>query len=179
MPYELFHNYCPDVAERETRTVTLTAPQNGLPADAYGMLEMYCNEPGCDCRRVFFMVVAKRYREPLAYVAYGWESRKFYARWMRSDAPRDIEILQGPILNLASPQSKYAPALLRLIDQVLLSDPAYIERLKRHYQLFRDAVEGKSVGIADRRLHAAERKRVLAAKMREVQARRSQKRRAR
>ena len=52
---------------------------DGLPADAYGMLEMYCNEPGCDCRRVFFMVVAKRYREPLAYVAYGWESRKFYA----------------------------------------------------------------------------------------------------
>ena len=41
MPYELFHNYCPDLAERETRAVTLAAPHDGLPADAYGMLEMY------------------------------------------------------------------------------------------------------------------------------------------
>jgi len=54
MPFELFHNYFPEMAERETRSVVLTAPQNGLSAGNYGMLEMYCNEPGCDCRRVIF-----------------------------------------------------------------------------------------------------------------------------
>ena len=138
MPYELFYNFYPDLAERETRTLILPQPRGGLPADAYGLLEMYCNEPGCDCRRVFFMVVGERHEEPLAYVAYGWESREFYARWMHSDAPEDIAELQGPILNLASPQSKYAPALLRLIESVLLANPAYIERLKRHYRMVRE-----------------------------------------
>ncbi len=197
MPYELFYNFYPDLAERETRTLILPQPRGGLPADAYGLLEMYCNEPGCDCRRVFFMVVGERHEEPLAYVAYGWESREFYARWMHSDAPEDIAELQGPILNLASPQSKYAPALLRLIESVLLANPAYIERLKRHYRMVRDVVDGKapresaalqtdrhaagrpaahmSAPVLNLRLDAAERKRVLAAKMRELQERRSQK----
>jgi hypothetical protein len=89
--------------------------------------------------------------------------------------------LKGPILDFGSPQSKYAPLLLSLVEDVVLADPAYIERLKRHYQMVREAVDGKapraSAPPAGWRLDAAQRKRVLAAKMREVQARRSQKKR--
>jgi hypothetical protein len=195
MPYEYFGNFFPDLAQRETRTAILSEPTNGLPADSYAMLEMYCNEPGCDCRRVFLMVVSERHRKSLAYVAYGWESRAFYARWMGSNDPRDITELKGPILNLGSPQSKYAPALLSLIDQVVLADPAYIERLKRHYRMFRDVIDGRrprpsrsfssaddddsdacvSAQVLDRRPDAAERKRIWSAKTRELSERRSQK----
>jgi hypothetical protein len=50
--------------------------------------------------------------------------------------------LQGPVLNLSSPQSPLAPALLRLTKNLLLKDPAYLERIKRHYALFRQKIEG-------------------------------------
>jgi hypothetical protein len=179
MPFVDFHKFFPDLAERETRFATLPEGDEELPADTYAMVEMYCDEPGCDCRRVFFNVVSKRLRKPLAVVAYGWESRGFYARWLKG-APVDPDVLRGPILDIGSPQSRYAPMLLRLIDDVLLADPAYIERLKRHYQMVRDAVDRKTPQVSAPvgwRRNTAERKRVLAAKMREVQARRSQKKR--
>ena len=90
------------------------------------MFEMYCDEPGCDCRRVFFTVISERLK-PLAVVSYGWESLAFYARWLHG-TPADPKLLQGPILDPGSPQSKYAPALLSLIDEVVLADTAYVER---------------------------------------------------
>jgi hypothetical protein len=40
-----------DVAERETRVVTLLCPQAGLPAGGYTSVEFYYGDPGCDCRR--------------------------------------------------------------------------------------------------------------------------------
>lgn len=50
MSYESFHARFPEIAEKETRTLTtLNAP--GLPAGSFGLVEMYCNEPDCDCRR--------------------------------------------------------------------------------------------------------------------------------
>jgi hypothetical protein len=61
---------------------------------------------------------------------------------MGDDEPAVIDDLQGPVLNLASPQSKQAPAILELIRTVVLQDEAYIERVKRHYALFRERVDG-------------------------------------
>lgn len=69
----------------------------------------------------------------MAVIAYGWEDSAFYARWYRQNDPVIIHEMQGPILNLSSNQSELAPALLDLVRNTLLEDPAYIERLKRHY----------------------------------------------
>ena len=41
------------------------------------------------------------------------------AEWMGDDDPNVIADLQGPVLNLASPQSKQAPAILELIETVV------------------------------------------------------------
>ena len=72
-----FHDFYPELAEAETRHAILMEPTNGLPGDTYALVELYCNEPGCDCRRVMLMVVAKK-RGPLAVISYGWESLEFY-----------------------------------------------------------------------------------------------------
>lgn len=112
---------------------------------------MYCNEPGCDCRRVFFYVLFSRSDSPEAVVAYGWEPADFYAKWAREEHPEIIHQLKGPILNLTSPQSKRAPEILRLIEEVVLQDLDYV-RLKVHYQLFRrhiDRVEARKMEVAD------------------------------
>ena len=78
-----------------------------------------------------------------AVIAYGWESRDFYVRWMHEDDPLVIQDLQGPALNLASPQSPRASAILDLVSNVALRDEQYIERLKNHYRMFRETVDVK------------------------------------
>ena len=144
MPYAMFVQHFPEIAERETRTITLLqrSPSGLAPGD-YSLLEMFCDETGCDCRRVMFCVVSSRTKDVEAVVAYGWESRDFYVTWMGDDDPNVIDALQGPVLNLASPQSKQAPAILELIETVVLRDEAYIERVKRHYALFRERIGGR------------------------------------
>ena len=144
MPYAMFLQNFPEIAERETRTVTLLQKSpSGLEPGDYSLLEMFCDEPGCDCRRVMFCVVSSRTKDMEAVVAYGWESRDFYVKWMGDDDPNVIDELQGPVLNLASQQSTLAPAILELIETVVLQDEAYIERVKRHYALFRERIDGK------------------------------------
>jgi hypothetical protein len=145
MPYALFHDHCPAIAERETRTViVLDNSDLDLPPAEYAFLEMFCNEPRCDCRRVFFYVVSSISKNLEAVVTYGWESPSFYRQWLGHDDPHDIIELKGPSLNLGSPQSYYAPAILELFRNVLLPDRPYIERVISHYHMFREQVEVKS-----------------------------------
>ena len=158
MPYSAFQHAFPDIAKSETRTVTLLEPVEGLPPGEYAFLELYCNEPGCDCRRVFLYVISPSAKDALAVIAYGWESRNFYVGWMGDADPSSIDELTGPVLNLASPQSDLAPALLDLFRRLLLPDREYIDRIKRHYALFRrrrDALEKAKrphEGLGPRRL---------------------------
>jgi hypothetical protein len=57
MAFQMFHEMCPEVGLRETRSVTLPANSaDGLLSDDYAFLEMYWTEAGCDCRRVYFQV---------------------------------------------------------------------------------------------------------------------------
>ena len=140
MPYEPFYERFPEVAEKETRTITIFDHPE-LPAGEYGLIEAYCNEPDCDCRRVFFNVYSWQRREVVAVIAYGWESREYYAKWLRRDVPGIMRELQGPALNRASQQSDLAPALLAQV-KLVLQDRRYVARLKRHYRMFKATVDG-------------------------------------
>ena len=143
MPFELLHSRLPDLAKAETRTITVLEGNTSipLPPGDYGFLEMFCNEPGCDCRRVFFNVISSRTQDTVAVIAYGWESRHFYRNWFKQGTKEDIAMLQGPELNWGSPQSKHADAILQLFKDSLLPQTDYIERVKGHYKLFRATVE--------------------------------------
>ncbi len=135
----VYHDHFPELAERETRSVTVPAHSDvGLPPGEYGFLEMFCDEPGCDCRRVMFYVVSPGRKDELAVVAYGWESTDFYARWLKLDDPLMLAEMKGPVLNMGSPQSDLGPAILGLVRDVLLEDTAYVQRVKRHYKMFRE-----------------------------------------
>jgi hypothetical protein len=144
MPYVLFHDSFPEIAERETRTIIVLERPGPLPPGHYSLLDMYCDEPGCDCRRVMLSVFVTESKSIEAVIAYGWESHDFYARWFHDDDPEMIRELQGPVLNLGSPQSPRASAILDLVRNVALQDKQYIERLKDHYRVFREVVDGKS-----------------------------------
>lgn len=144
MPFQMFHDRCPDVAFREVRSITIrNNPDYPLLSDEYAFLEMYCNEKGCDCRRVYFSVVAKSNpRCVLAMICWGWESLEFYSKWGSfPKTKKDVKMMKGPILAPMSEQSALAPELLKLAKELLLSSPEYVERIKQHYALFRKTIK--------------------------------------
>ncbi len=143
MPFEPFYEKFRDLAIKETRTIKIFDNHPTLPADEYGLVEFYCNAEKCDCRRVIFNVLSKNRNDYVAAIGYGWESADFYWQWTIRDDPEVVRELQGPNLNPLSPQSELAPALLELMRELVLKDPAYIARLTCHYQMFKEKVDPK------------------------------------
>lgn len=149
MPYAPFYEQFRELALKETRSFTVFDGHPELPADEYGLVELYCDDEGCDCQRVMFEVLSRKRNKSVAYIAYGWESADFYRHWTKSGDP-DIALgMQEPVLNELSPQSELAPALLTLVRDTILKDTAYVERLKRHYQLFKEKVDPKHFRKSD------------------------------
>jgi len=139
MPMVPFMERFPEVGAREARSVTVT-DRPDLPDGEYGFLEFYGDERGCDCRRVMIDVWRPEtgWSQIWATLSYGWESLDFYRKW--GGAGSDPLAMKGRYLDPLNPQTKYSAALLNLF-RFLLQSPDYVERLKRHYQMFRDSVE--------------------------------------
>ena len=144
MPFRYLHDVFPVLAERETRSIiVLEDSPRKLPSGEYAFCEMFCDEKGCDCRRVFFTVRASFAPEEIqAVVAWGWEDLGFYVKWMRHGTPDEAIEVKGPSLNLGSPETNLSDEILKLTQEVLLKDREYVERVKRHYQMFRFKIEG-------------------------------------
>ncbi|MGO4882710.1 MAG: hypothetical protein ACLP59_18110 [Bryobacteraceae bacterium] len=128
----------PDLGRRETKSI-LVPPGQVLPAGEYGYIEFYCDESGCDCRRVTICVLRPDtgWGEIWATISYGWESPDFYKEWSAASDPLEM---QRPCLDPLNPQTVYSNILLDLFREILQS-PDYVERLKRHYRMFRDSLE--------------------------------------
>ena len=139
MPMIPFMERFPEVGARETRSVTVPQRQD-LPEGEYGFVELYCNQPGCDCRRVMIDVLRPEtgWSKVWATISYGWESLDFYRKWGEGNS--DPIDLKGPYLDPLNSQTKYSSALLNLF-RFLLQSPDYVERLRRHYQMFRGSVD--------------------------------------
>jgi hypothetical protein len=103
--YIPLHQKLPELASTETRSVTVFDDPI-LRGDQYVFIELYCDAPGCDCRRVMLNVVSRNRQKSVAVIAYGWESAEYYEKWFTKT--------------------------------YLLQDPEYLERLKRHYWIFKE-----------------------------------------
>ena len=146
--YESFCTRFPEIAEKETRNITIMDSKRfDLPNGVYVFHEMFCRERGCDCRRVFFYVTSAPRHKVEAVVCYGWGSVDFYKKWYKGDDPDMIAEMKGPALNVGSPQSIHAPAILELVKNVLIEDRDYIERIKRHYNMFKADVDKRSDNV--------------------------------
>ena len=154
MDYISLDQVLPELAE-EIYVITASRGNGGLPSGDYGLVEMYCRDPDCDCRRVFLSVVSSRLKKSIAVIVFGWESKNFYAEWFGADEsylrrdPDLLDRLKGPCLNSCSPQSKYAAEALRAVSETALKDRAYIEVLKRHYKLFKRKVKETPYNVDD------------------------------
>lgn len=133
--------YLPKIAIAETRClISINDPK--LPPGEYGLVESFCEESGCDCRRVFLNIISEEQGGLQAVISFGWEDEVYYAKWMRNDDPKIIHELKGPSLNTLAPQSNLAPVLLEYVKEIL-EDSEYVERIKRHYWQFKEEIERK------------------------------------
>jgi hypothetical protein len=129
MPLSDFFHAFPKLAGSELRNFTVPpGADSSLPADRYAFIELYCNDKGCDCRRVTIAVFAERQRKYVAYLNLGFDS---------SDA------MAGPFLDPLNPQAPYAQDLLTMLTDMINDDHAYLARLHRHYVMFKEKCEGR------------------------------------
>lgn len=136
-----FYTHFRDLAARETRTITLRG-RTDIPDGEYALVEFYCDEPDCDCRRVILRVVsAPPDLHTYATINYGWESPEFYTAWMHGDA-KAAAMMQGASLEPFGPQSQHSAAFLELV-KMALQDEAYVERLQEHYRLFKEIIAAR------------------------------------
>ena len=130
-----FHTRCLEVAKQETRSL-LVLKGADAPEDEYGFLELYCDDPTCDCRRVVLQVLSRNHAgKIMATINFGWEPGEFYARKFPYMPEAAKEITDGS-LDPINEQSKYAKGLLKLFQKTVATAD-YKARLQRHYYLFR------------------------------------------
>jgi hypothetical protein len=144
MPMSPFYTRCLEAAKTETRSIDILNPGGGLPQVSLLFDENYCDEPGCDCRRVLLMArVFDDYDRILATINFGWEPPEYYQKWMKSTDPEMTQGMSGATLEPFCVQSQYADAILDLAEEHLFSDPGYVARLQKHYVQFKAALPRK------------------------------------
>ena len=128
MSMTMFVKVFPELGEAETRTLT-TFNHPDLPPDRYAFAESYCDERGCDCRRVTFNVIAMEGKRHVATIAHALDDST-----PRYDLPRTL-------LDPMNPQTELSPALLDEFTRTILPDANFQARLLRHYRMFKEVVE--------------------------------------
>ena len=71
----------PALTEQETGRIILAQETLGLARGAYSLVESYCFDPDCDCRKVMINVMSDS-SEILGTVGFGWENEDFYIKWL-------------------------------------------------------------------------------------------------
>src|SRR4030065_158897 len=111
MPMVSFYTRFRDLAAKEMRSATVRG-RPGIPDGEYGFLELYCDEPECDCRRVVIDVVSPTTGPKIwATINYGWESVAYYEKWMGDK--ETAQECQGATLDPLNPQTEHSPAPLQ------------------------------------------------------------------
>lgn len=131
-----FYSRYKNTAVRETRSIKITAIDLGVPLGEYLLLENYCTDDSCDCRKVMINVVeANPPRRILATIGYGWESEEFYTKWMHGD--KEIaRSITGAYLEHWGLQSQYAQQFLEIFKATLPEE--YVNTVKKHYRMFKN-----------------------------------------
>jgi len=132
MPMVPFFEFLSSVARSETGCVKVVHDGGPVPRGEYGLVELYCNEPGCDCENVMINVMDAR-GSHLATINHSLDRRWNEAAGMPPTFLDPFNV-QGP----------HASGLLGLFKDAALRDATYTERLKRHRAMVREVVQGRS-----------------------------------
>lgn len=132
-----FYAYFPELADKETKVVQiLKIGINTPPIGAYAIVESFCDDRKCDCRKAMLNVIAiSQPGKILATIGFGWESISFYAAWAGGDQELAKKMV-GTYLEPLCIQSKYSEYFCSLIAD-MVKEESVRSRILLHYQLFR------------------------------------------
>ena len=124
-----FHSIFPDKAKAECRTIEPVRHRT-LPHHTFLLVEFYCAEPRCDCRRVLLNVMDTDAGKQVATISYGFDPPK-----------PPVEDEEQAFLDPLNPQSELSTGLLRIFQEMIEADPAYRRRLIRHYSMWKRVID--------------------------------------
>ena len=127
--------FFPEKCDTELRTVTFTCEGIGgrqIPPGIYSFAECFCTDRQCDCQRVLIKVIRRDTEEAapseVATISYTWVLNPKDRSWVQA-----IREMPNPFLDPLHHQEWYATDLMEFWQEMLRLDPAYLERIKRHY----------------------------------------------
>ena len=133
MSMVMFTVLYPDLGAAETRCIIVQSGgrwhRREEEAEEFALFELYCAEPGCNCRRVLFNVVSKRLDRHVATINHAFE------------APGEKSaVSEQTFLDPLNRQSDLSEDLLAILTRRVLMDSEYCRRLERHYAMFKEVV---------------------------------------
>jgi hypothetical protein len=148
-----FYTRCRDTASCETCVLKIPLGHPVIAEGSYLLVEWYCEDQQCDCRRVLLRVCRGgpdfNPNNDLVTINFGWETPEFYLRWSHGD-PTDAgdreaaAMMAGASLEfLVRIPEAAGEALYDIVVKQALTDPIYVERLKQHYKTFRASAKPK------------------------------------
>jgi hypothetical protein len=131
-----FGDLFPDLAAQRMVTVHVERRRKRLPVELYWLIEYYCDEPDCDCRRMLLSAVAIGYGDRIfASIHFGWENPGFYRQWDASPDLRNARLLTQGVLDPAALNCDWADVILREVRKQVFSDPKAVRRFIKHYEM--------------------------------------------
>lgn len=132
-----FYTYFPEIADKETKIVQILKSGVDIPpVGAYAIVESFCDDGKCDCRKVVLNVIAiNQPGKILATIGFGWESISFYIAWASGDRELAKQMVDTYLEPLCI-QSKYSEYFCNIVTDIV-KDESFKSRILRHYQLFR------------------------------------------
>jgi hypothetical protein len=133
MDIKSFDQQFPDLAGQDPCQMALM-DVNPEVDGFYNLVDFYCLDPDCDCRKVFVFVMNSRQKQ-MATITYGWEDAKFY-RALGTDREVAQALSSRGFLPPMAPQSKYAQHFF-IGFSWMVTDQDFIVRFKDRYRLFK------------------------------------------
>ncbi len=127
----------PELAEKETRILTILQEHDNLSEWDYVIQEMYCTDPKCDCQKVSFNIIWPN--KEIYYLDYWFEKVEYYIKWWIWDKELAKE-MSWLSVNTFSWDIEDNRKMFESMKRVL-EDKKYVDRLKKHYQLMKEEVE--------------------------------------
>tara|TARA_B110000037_G_scaffold167729_1_gene190007 strand:- start:7105 stop:7608 length:504 start_codon:yes stop_codon:yes gene_type:complete len=127
--------------ECEVRTAVL-ADDPHLPVGEYTFIDTYCTDNSCDCRKTIIQIF--HVKKHVATVSYGWESPKFYLRWLNNTQERELaKEMSGVSIDYSSPNLVSSEGILLFINHLL--DEKWISIIKKNYSLIRKTAKPDNI----------------------------------
>ncbi|MCF8372835.1 MAG: hypothetical protein K9H64_14520 [Bacteroidales bacterium] len=136
----------PDVAIKENRSLIVDVETSPLPLGTYNFIELFCDDPGCDCRDVIIEVTCQGQESPLATMRYGWEDFEYYRKFIGANEINDEVIDHKAPALTGDEQSKYADILYKVFRD-FIKDQGYVKRIEKHYFQFKEEISKRAKNV--------------------------------